>query len=169
MLQISTDDENVALEHFQQYSLSLSLSVYLPTHLSIYLSVCLSVCLSIYGSTALYWALAAFQFLDIFTQSVGLLWRGISSSQARYLHTGQHTNTEWTHTDIHVLSGIRTHDLSVRASEGSSCLRPHGHRDRPSGVLQFTNSKRCRANGMNISYRPSIQYSALSGMFLCFI
>jgi hypothetical protein len=30
------------------------------------------------------------QFLDLFTQSVGLLGRGISPSQGRYLHTGQH-------------------------------------------------------------------------------
>jgi hypothetical protein len=31
-----------------------------------------------------------FQFLNLFTQSVGLLGRGISPSQGRYLHTGQH-------------------------------------------------------------------------------
>jgi hypothetical protein len=39
--------------------------------------------LSIYGSTALCWTLAAFQYLDLFTQSVGLLGRGISLSQCR--------------------------------------------------------------------------------------
>jgi hypothetical protein len=33
-------------------------------------------------------------------------------------------------TDIHALSEIRTQDPSVRASEDSSCLRPHGHCDR---------------------------------------
>jgi hypothetical protein len=32
--------------------------------------------------------------------------------------------------NIYVLSGIRTHDPSVRASEGSSCLRSRGYRDR---------------------------------------
>jgi hypothetical protein len=32
--------------------------------------------------------------------------------------------------NIHDLSGIRTHDHSVRASEHSSCLRPLGYRDR---------------------------------------
>jgi hypothetical protein len=32
---------------------------------------------------------------------------------------------------IHALSGIRIHDSSVRASEVISCLRPHGHCDRP--------------------------------------
>jgi hypothetical protein len=31
------------------------------------------------------------------------------------------------HTDIHASSGIRTHDASVRAGEGGSCLRPRGH------------------------------------------
>jgi hypothetical protein len=33
-------------------------------------------------------------------------------------------------TDIHVFSGIRTHDLSVRAIEDSSCLRQRGCCDR---------------------------------------
>jgi hypothetical protein len=32
--------------------------------------------------------------------------------------------------NIHALSGIRTHDPSVRASEDSSCLRPRVHCDR---------------------------------------
>jgi hypothetical protein len=31
------------------------------------------------------------------------------------------------HTDIHALSGIRTHDPSVRAGEDGACLRPSGH------------------------------------------
>jgi hypothetical protein len=34
------------------------------------------------------------------------------------------------YTDIHALSGIRTHDPSVRAGEDSSCLRPRCHCDR---------------------------------------
>ncbi|PNF41455.1 hypothetical protein B7P43_G13389 [Cryptotermes secundus] len=33
-------------------------------------------------------------------------------------------------TDIHAISGIRTHDLSVQASEDSPFLRPRGHCDR---------------------------------------
>jgi hypothetical protein len=37
-----------------------------------------TICLSVYGSTALFLTLAAFQFLNLFTQSVGLLGRGIS-------------------------------------------------------------------------------------------
>jgi hypothetical protein len=53
-------------------------------------------CVSItntYLSTALQpfvWSWPLFQFLDLFTQSVGLLGRGISPLQGRYLHTGQH-------------------------------------------------------------------------------
>jgi hypothetical protein len=43
-----------------------------------------------YGSTAPCWPWPTFQFLVLFTQSVGLLGRGISPSQGRYLHTEQH-------------------------------------------------------------------------------
>jgi hypothetical protein len=46
-------------------------------------------CVSIYGSTALA-DLGRFFSLLIYTQSVGLLGRGISPSQGRYLHTEQH-------------------------------------------------------------------------------
>jgi hypothetical protein len=46
----------------------------------------------IYGFTALYWALAAFSGSLSYTQSVGLLERGISPPQGRCLH--RKTNTE---------------------------------------------------------------------------
>jgi hypothetical protein len=36
---------------------------------------------------------------------------------------------------IHALSGIRTHDPSVRASEDSSCLRPRGYCDRRTSAV----------------------------------
>jgi hypothetical protein len=42
---------------------------------------------------------------------------------------------------MHALSGIRTHDPSVRASEDSSCLRQRGHWDRqcmPSLLIKST-------------------------------
>jgi hypothetical protein len=66
----------------------------------------------------------------IYTQSVGLIRGGISPSQDRYLHTEQHEHRINAHnTDIHALSGIRTHDPSVRAGEDSSCLRQRGHSD----------------------------------------
>jgi hypothetical protein len=71
-----------------------------------------------------------FSFVIIFTQTVGLLGRGISPSQGLYLHTGQHKHRINTHKNIHVLSGIRTHYSRVWAGEDSSCLRPRGHRDR---------------------------------------
>jgi hypothetical protein len=54
----------------------------LPTYLPTYPPV--------YGSTALYWALFVLSVSWSFTQSVGHLGRGISPSQGRYLHTGQH-------------------------------------------------------------------------------
>jgi hypothetical protein len=66
------------------------------------------------------WSLLQFRNL-FFTQSVGLLGRVISPSQGRYLHTRQHKHRINTYTDIHALSGIRSHDPSVRASEDSSC------------------------------------------------
>jgi hypothetical protein len=55
--------------------------------------------------------LVSFQFLNL-RQSVGLLGRGISPSQGRYL----------AYTDTHALSAIPSHDPSVRASEDGSCL-----------------------------------------------
>jgi hypothetical protein len=78
-----------------------------------------------------------FQFLDLFyTQSVGLLRRGISPSQGLYLQTEKHNHRINAHkTNIHALSGIRTHDPSVRASEDSLCFRPLGHCDRRTGCI----------------------------------
>jgi hypothetical protein len=62
-----------------------------------------------------------------FSQTVGRLGRIISPSQGRYLNTGQRIHTP----NIHALSGIRTNDPSVRASEDSSYLKPRGYCDRP--------------------------------------
>jgi hypothetical protein len=45
----------------------------------------------------------------------------------------QHKHRINAHTDIHALSGIRTRNPRVRASEDSSCLRPRGHCDRRRG------------------------------------
>jgi hypothetical protein len=80
-----------------------------------------------YGSAALCWALIAFSVTWSFTQSVRLLGRGISPSQGRYLYST--TQIEYTHTDIHASSGIRTHDPSIWAGEDNSCSRPRGHCD----------------------------------------
>jgi hypothetical protein len=65
--------------------LSIYLSIYLPIYLSSYLSIYLSMALQPFVEP---WPL--FQFLDLFTQSAGLLGWGISLLQGRYLHTGQH-------------------------------------------------------------------------------
>jgi hypothetical protein len=70
------------------------------------------------------------QFCNNFLQTVGLLGRVISPSQGLYLNTGQHKHRINAYADIHVLSEIRTHDPSVRASKDSTCLRPCGYRDR---------------------------------------
>jgi hypothetical protein len=70
------------------------------------------------------------QFRNLFTHMVQLLGRGISPSQGRYLHTGQHKHRINAHTDIRALNGIRTHDPSIQASEDSSCRGPRGHCDR---------------------------------------
>jgi hypothetical protein len=76
-----------------------------------------------------------FSFVIFFTQTVGLLGRrSVRRKAATYTQTTQ-TQNKCTHTDIHSLSGIRTHDPSIRASEDSSCLRPRGHCDRlPRGL-----------------------------------
>jgi hypothetical protein len=44
-------------------------------------------------------------------------------------------------TDIHALSGIRTHDPSVRAGEDSSCFRPLGHCDGPNEICKIENNE----------------------------
>jgi hypothetical protein len=68
-----------------------------------------------------------FRFLILYT--VGRIpWMGISPSQGIYLQTEQHKHR--INTDIHALSGIRTHDPSVRAGEDISCRRQRGHCDR---------------------------------------
>jgi hypothetical protein len=67
--------------------LSLYLSIYLSIYLSTYLSICLSIYLSIYLSMALQPFVGPWPFFSVswsFTQSVGLLGRGISPSQDRY-------------------------------------------------------------------------------------
>jgi hypothetical protein len=55
-------------------------------------------------------------------------------------YTQNNTDIEWTHTYIHALSGIRTHDPSVRVSEDSSCLRPCSHWDQH---ITYTNRPEC--------------------------
>jgi hypothetical protein len=70
------------------------------------------------------------QFRNLFTPTVGLLGGGSARRNAA-TYTEDNKNTEQKQTNIHVLSGIRIHDPSVRGSENSSFLRPCGHCDRP--------------------------------------
>jgi hypothetical protein len=73
-----------------------------------------------------------FSFVILYT--VGRTpWKRISPSQGRYLHTEQHKYR--INVDIHVSSGIRTHDPSVWGGEGSSCPRPRGHCDEDINLL----------------------------------
>jgi hypothetical protein len=53
-----------------------------------------------------------------------------SAGRKTATYTQDNTNRINAHTNFHALSGIRTHNLSVRVSEDSSYLRPRGHCDR---------------------------------------
>jgi hypothetical protein len=77
-------------------------------------------------STALCRTWPLFQLLN-----VGLLGREISPSQGSDLHI------EYTQTQIHALSGIRTHDPSVPVCEDSSCLTQCGHCDRQKNIYEL--------------------------------
>jgi hypothetical protein len=92
--------------------------LYLPTHLPTYPPTYLPITylpayLSIYGSTALVDLDRFFSFL-ICTHSVGLLGRGISPSQGRYLHTEQHK---------HRINSHRYPCLEWDSNPRSQCLR----------------------------------------------
>jgi len=68
---------------------------------------------------------------------VGLLGRGISPSQCRYLHRTAQCRKTRIH--AHVSSGIRTHVPSVRAVEDSMYFRLSGHWDRRTRIKILTN------------------------------
>jgi hypothetical protein len=110
-------------------SLPSSLSkIIVRNHPVIYYSSVSVLLLWLYSSLLGPWPLF-FSFLILYT--VGKTpWTG-DQPVARPLLTEQHKHRINAHnTDIHTLSGIRTHDPSVRASEDSSCLRPRGRCDR---------------------------------------
>jgi hypothetical protein len=84
--------------------------------------------LSICGSTALCTLAASSVSQPFYTVGrTDSMDRGSAHRNAA-TYTEQHKHTK-THTDIHALSRIRTHDPSVQANEDSSCLRPCGHCD----------------------------------------
>jgi hypothetical protein len=101
------------LEHLAQPELIPVTTVMTPS----YLPICRPIHLSMLDLGR------SFSFLIQYT--VGKTpWTG-DHSVARPLPTHRKT-----HTDIHALSGIRTHDPSVRASKDSLCLRRRGNCDR---------------------------------------
>jgi hypothetical protein len=86
--------------------------------------VCLFVRLC--GSTTLLLGCGRFSSFWFSLQSVGLLgWR--DQPVAVPLFTRRTAQTEYTHRDIHAMSGIRTHDLSTQAGGDISLLSPRGH------------------------------------------
>jgi hypothetical protein len=86
------------------------------------------LCLSLWLYSPLYLC-RFFQFLNAIQSRENFLDGGSASCKAA-TYIQNNTNKEQTHTDIHALSGIPTHNPTVRASEDVSCLRPRGHYDR---------------------------------------
>jgi hypothetical protein len=70
-----------------------------------------------------------FQFLNLIHRRQDFL-HGGSTRRKVATYTQNNTNRQYTHTDIHILSGIRTHDPSVQANEDSTYLRQRGRCDR---------------------------------------
>jgi hypothetical protein len=115
---------SVALDKFhdsesKQATASPSQLIYIPTYLS------LSPAAPSLEHRASVKRFVSLQFLN---PKTGLLGRGISPSQGRYLHKDR------INADIYALSLIGTHDPSVRASEDSSCLRHRGHCDQLTNI-----------------------------------
>jgi hypothetical protein len=89
------------------------------------------------------WALASFQFPDLFT--IGRIPWTSNQLVARPLpkHRAAQTQNKHIYTpNIHALSGIRTHDYGVRVSEDNSYLRPLIYRGRPSITFIFSYLRR---------------------------
>jgi hypothetical protein len=76
------------------------------------------------------------QFRNLFSTDARTPWTS-DQPVGRPLPKHRTEQTQNKRTDIHALSGIRTHYLSVRASEDSSCFRPPGHCDRPIFLIEF--------------------------------
>jgi hypothetical protein len=90
-----------------------------------------------YGSTALVDLGRFFSFL-IYTQSVGLLGRGISTSQCRYLHTEQrkYKINAHRHPSMPQVGFEPTIPVFERAKTVHVFVRPRGHCDRPSTLYK---------------------------------
>jgi hypothetical protein len=114
--------------HARARSLSLSLSLY------IYIYIYISPIVTTLDHRSSLKCIVSLQFLN--PKKVGRTpWLG-DQSVARPLPIQTWTN-------IHALSGIRTHDPGVQVGKDSSCLRPHSHCDRLSDI---TNSSDIHLN-----------------------
>jgi hypothetical protein len=88
----SSDSEIFLTRHFHQYMKYHTVHTYVCTRSNEKFTLCTLhyTSMSLYGSTALCRSLDAFSVSRPYIQSEGLLGRGISPSQDRYLHIGQH-------------------------------------------------------------------------------
>jgi hypothetical protein len=94
-----------------------------------------------------------------FSRSYRTPWAGdqlVARPLPVHKHRKMHTYTQTL--NIHALSGIRTHDPSFRASEGSACPRPLGYRDRRS---KHNTQLRSKNDNVKRFYFESSQVSAL--------
>jgi hypothetical protein len=91
--------------------------------------ICLSIYLSIYGCTALV-DLGGFSVPESYTQSVGLLGRGMSPSQGRYLHIVQHKQNKRTETSMPRVGFEPTISVFERVKMVHVLDRSAGHCDR---------------------------------------
>jgi hypothetical protein len=66
-------------------------------------------------------------------------------------------------TSIHASNGIRTQDPTVRARKDISCLRPHGHCDRPKSTNAFR--KYAYLLYFRRSYKSNVTYLLTCDLF----
>jgi hypothetical protein len=106
------------------------------------------VSITIFFSLALQppWALAsAFQFHDHFLQTVGLLWRVISSSQSLYLNTEQHKHRKNTYTHQTSMPCVRF-ELTIQPSERAKTVHALDLSATVTGVSITTTTQNLRRN-----------------------
>jgi hypothetical protein len=125
----------------------------------IHLSIYLSICLSIYLFYSHFGALAAFSVSWSFTQSVGILGRGISPSQGRCQHTEDHKHriNADKHPCVKWDSNLRPQCFS---EQDISFLRPRGHWDRRQIVPQEQNSAVAAALSLGVHVEQRFAHSS---------